>query len=132
MWEIQLIWGFWWKYKYCGALHKFDGGRRMTVTLNCVNETKIFQLELGEKTRTYPILIDLFIPVQCQMKTVESVKDKITCFFGYCNPNCIQYSWGTWLILSKLSTMFGFKHLHCLLAPMHRQCIKVDSFNPYE
>ena len=62
----------------------------------------------------------------------RSYKDKITCFFGYCNPNCIQYSWGTWLILSKLSTMFGFKHLHCLLAPMHRQCIKVDSFNPYK
>ena len=32
----------------------------MAVTSNCVNETKIFQLELGEKTRTYPILIDLY------------------------------------------------------------------------
>ena len=44
---------------------KFGGGRRMAVTSNCVNEKKFFQLEPGEETRTFPILIDLY---QCIAK----------------------------------------------------------------
>ena len=29
-----------------------------------------------------------------------SSQRKILLFFGYCTPNCIQYSWGTWLIFA--------------------------------
>ena len=32
----------------------------MAVTSNCVNEKKFFQLEPGEETRTFPILIDTY------------------------------------------------------------------------
>ena len=65
MWEIQLIWAFWWKYKSGGGSYKFGGGSRMAVTLNWVNEKEFFQLEPGEETRTFPIIIDLY---QCIAK----------------------------------------------------------------
>ena len=31
-----------------------------------------------------------------------SSQRKILLFFGYCTPNCIQYSWGTWLVTHRL------------------------------
>ena len=57
----------------------------MAVTSNCVNEKKFFQLEPGEETRTFPILIE-FIPVHCLMKAVEAVKVKFYCFLGIVHP----------------------------------------------
>ena len=42
MWEILLIWGFWWHYKFSGGSYKFGGCRRMAVISNCVNEKEFF------------------------------------------------------------------------------------------
>ena len=86
MWKIQLIWGFWWHYKSGGGLYKFGGGSRMAVTSNCVNEKKFFQLEPGEETRTFPILIDLY---QCIAKwwLWKPSKKKFTVFgVSYTQP----------------------------------------------
>ena len=33
-----------------------------------------------------------------------SSQSQILLFFGYCTPNCIQYSWGTWLVLPPIDT----------------------------
>ena len=98
MWEIQLIWGFWWHYKSGGGLYKFGGGRRMAVTSNFVNE-KSFSSWNPERRPDVSNSYRL-IPVHRQMMAVEAVKEKCYCFLCIVNPTYYQSSrgWGPWLV----------------------------------
>ena len=60
------------------ALYKFGGGSRMAVTSKGVNEKKFFQLESGEETRTFPILIDLY-PVSYTHLRAHETRGNLVC-----------------------------------------------------
>ena len=73
---------------------KFGGGRRMAVTSNCVNEKRVFSSWNPER-RPEPFQFLSTYTSALPNEGCGSSQSQILLFFGYCTPNCIQYSWGT-------------------------------------